>query len=547
VFLLFFLAAIGVQIASGGYAAPFNTPDAPSQFLSGLFVRDYLRHGIGTAPMAYAREYYAHYPKLAIGNWPPAFYGVEALWMLVLPTRPGSVLVLIALLMAAVSYMTFRVLRPRLGTGPALFGAGILLLMSPMPDLLQTVMLEVPLTCFVMFAVLSWARFLARGRARDVALFGLATALAVLTKGNALFLVLVPPLSIAISGRWDLLRSRVLWYAVGAVALLAGPWTVHFLGTSSAGWVLGGFSAEYLTFIRYAVVFYLKQIPELAGLGFTAVALLGLWSTVIRGRDGDPGGVPLWSSAAAAVAGALALHVLVPAGTALRHLLPAYPYIAMFAAAGTATLARWIGRRVPGRTLATALSIGVVLAVFAFETRDQPRDRGLVGMGAVADAALRDADLAGGGSVSLIASDAWGEGCYVVEVAVRDPRRPGYTVWRGTKLLSSVRWSGAKYALRAHDDAALLDLLDRAGVGTVVLDRSTDAFPHLEQLAGVIAAHPERFVLQDTVPIRRYRRGEPGGMVEIYHFVRETPLSGARLRQVPSATGVEPVGDAEAR
>jgi hypothetical protein len=71
---------------------------------------------------------------------------------------------------------------------------------------------------------------------RPVGSSGARAALAVLTKGNGLFLALVPLLSLLLGRRWHVLRSRALWSATAAVLLVAGPWTAHFPGIVRVGW-----------------------------------------------------------------------------------------------------------------------------------------------------------------------------------------------------------------------------------------------------------------------------------------------------------------------
>jgi hypothetical protein len=63
-------------------------------------LRDYILHGLGKSPLAFARNYYAHYPKLAIGHWPPVFYVAQALWIIMFPATRNSVLVMMALVTA---------------------------------------------------------------------------------------------------------------------------------------------------------------------------------------------------------------------------------------------------------------------------------------------------------------------------------------------------------------------------------------------------------------------------------------------------------------
>src|SRR5581483_5919113 len=80
--LALFTVITAIQFASGAYHSDFDADyDEASHAVSSLVVHDYLVHGLGTNPIAFAEDYYVHYPKVAIGHWPPVFYGSEALWM----------------------------------------------------------------------------------------------------------------------------------------------------------------------------------------------------------------------------------------------------------------------------------------------------------------------------------------------------------------------------------------------------------------------------------------------------------------------------------
>src|SRR5688572_12835379 len=77
--LMFLALALALQIVRGSYHDEFNgSPDEPAHFVTGLMVRDYVANGLPGSPMAFARDYYLHYPKVAFGQWPPILYVVQA-------------------------------------------------------------------------------------------------------------------------------------------------------------------------------------------------------------------------------------------------------------------------------------------------------------------------------------------------------------------------------------------------------------------------------------------------------------------------------------
>ncbi|HJZ98096.1 MAG TPA: oligosaccharide flippase family protein, partial [Candidatus Solibacter sp.] len=69
---VFLLAAIVLQWRDGAFHAEFDGhPDEAGHFITSLMIRDYAATRIGTNPLAFARDYYLHYPRVALGHWPP--------------------------------------------------------------------------------------------------------------------------------------------------------------------------------------------------------------------------------------------------------------------------------------------------------------------------------------------------------------------------------------------------------------------------------------------------------------------------------------------
>src|SRR5579872_778529 len=76
--VLFTLAALLVQLHVGAYATDRGqTGDEAAHFVTSLMLTDYLRH-LGN-PIAFAKSYYVHLPRVAIGHWPPFFEMLQAL------------------------------------------------------------------------------------------------------------------------------------------------------------------------------------------------------------------------------------------------------------------------------------------------------------------------------------------------------------------------------------------------------------------------------------------------------------------------------------
>src|SRR5450432_3702892 len=71
------------QHRAGAYHAYIaENDDEPAHAVSSPMVRDYLASGFRQTPIVFAKEFYSHYPKVAIAHWPPVFHCSLALWML---------------------------------------------------------------------------------------------------------------------------------------------------------------------------------------------------------------------------------------------------------------------------------------------------------------------------------------------------------------------------------------------------------------------------------------------------------------------------------
>jgi hypothetical protein len=538
VILTLLLILLAVQLRAGAFTAELVHADEPAHFISGLLVRDYLASGFTDNPLDFAHAYYAHYPKIAIGNWPPLFYAAQGVWLLLTPAHPGSVRLLMALVTALLVSLVYLLLRRELDRVHAAFGAGLLTLLHPLPAYAGMVMIENMLAMLTTIAVFMWASYMGAPSVRGAVAFAAAAAIAVLTKGNALFLALLPPLSIAFSRRWDLLRSRGLLLAGLLLLLLAGPWLWFFLGDVVTGWKQVVPTAE---FMHAALSSHMRSLLRALGVAGSLALLLGMASRATHGRRTGTPGRTIWVAAAATIAAVLLFHVLVPAGIDSRHLIPAYPALAMFVAAGAFAATSWLRGRGVGRATASWLVVGSLSVAVGVESVRLPV-RSLSGYRQAAAAVL---DHAGASPVTaLIVAGAGGEGAFIVEMAVRDRSRPSHTIWRGSRLLSMSTWAGRDYRLRTDDDAAVLTLLDQAAIRYVVLDRGASRLPHQQQLARVIDSGSTRFTPVLEVPLRRHGESHPVAVLSVFEFVSAPGERGVRvptIHQVPAYHGIEAV------
>ena len=236
-FFVFLAFAASLQALSGAYGADFaGNPDEPAHYVTGVMVRDYLAAFPWQPPMTFARNFYGHYPIVAIGHWPPMFYAVQAAWTLPFGVSRLSVLLLMAMLSAATATVVFASWQRRFGTAA---GGALALAFLSVPIVREhgrMVMAEMLVALFMVLAVAAYRRYLEAGHWRDSLRFALAASAAILTKPNGLALALVPIVAVIAVRRVDLLKRFSYWLPALVVALLCAPWYALTADLAREGW-----------------------------------------------------------------------------------------------------------------------------------------------------------------------------------------------------------------------------------------------------------------------------------------------------------------------
>ncbi|MCC7175259.1 MAG: glycosyltransferase family 39 protein [Bryobacterales bacterium] len=459
--------------ASGAFQAEFDAyPDEASHYVTSLMVKEYVAQGAPSPPLQFALDYYYHFPKVALGHYPPFLYVVQGAWMLVFPATRASLLVLNAMLIALTGTLLCRFARTQFGF-PA--GAGLAVLWVCLP-LTQTyggmVMAETLLTVLVFGAALAYGRYLDRPELKHAAAFGFLAALAILTKQLALFLALAPPAAVLLARRVRLMRSLSFWLPAAIVAVAAGPWYL-FAHTRLLKAPLGEMLGYPLPSTTLAGQWgYLVQS---SGWVIAGLMLAGLWARVIRPCWRALPVPGMWAVSAACLLALLLFSVPAPvAASEDRHLTSVQPFVLLFAAAGVAWLSEMLGRRCFSRAkwaAAVAVAAGVAFALWTFRLPHRPY------RGFSEAAALVLEDPSKENSVSLVCADASGEGAFVAAIAAGD-RLSGHYVLRANKALASTGWSGIWYVPTYRTADSLFDYLESVPVRFLVVQEGPGPARH---------------------------------------------------------------------
>lgn len=511
------VGAVATVLAQS-HQSGFSGADEPAHFLNGWFVADYLAHHFGSNPLAAATDYYVHYPKLSIGHWPPAYYGVLGLLFLVVPPSLPAVFAINVLVAALPAIGVAFALVLLAGRRAALAGVLVYALAPLVLEGHVMFMADQPLAACLVAATAAWIAFAVRptwGRALG---FAALAALAVLIKGNGWLVVFVPVLHILLTANWHLLRSAKLYMAAALALLLCVPWYLLTAGIAADGF-------NYQAGLPYAGKALAANLLTLARNLTLAGAVLALVAIVAEFRA--RGQSPLrWSIVAGAVSlllATLALQSLVPADIVDRYMAPALPALAVLAVLGGTRVMAGLRQDTVAPAM-LGIAFAVIMAVPGLLHLVQRTPKADTGLPAIAGR------LAAGGQpgATVIDGASSHEGSFIAGMAVHDRALEGYVV-RASKLLADSNFMGSRYALKHGDPALVLADLRRLGIGHVVIVREGDqpAFPHSVQLRAAVAGSGSGFRLAERIE-HRYRPG----VTEVYQATGAARPNVAALRGI---------------
>jgi hypothetical protein len=511
VFLLLFFVAGLLQYFGPTWKNEINVePDDPAHYVTALMLHDYIRDGLPASPMRFAEVFYAHYPKVAIGHWPPVFYILQAGWMLIFGTSIRSDLILMMVLSALLGTTVYVMARRELRSEASAISAAFLLLAIPVMQLYSgTVLADLPVTLFSLWAVLCWANYLESGRLKSAIAFSCLAATAILTKGNGFAVLLVPCLTIIFTRRFDLLKNGRLW--LGSLPILFSlSWSFLTRDLIAQTMLYSVGTAYFNAALRY----YTKETIIVCGFCICIFVFIGAVKVIfdIWTRKASS----LWVSVLSLVVAIILFYSITPTGFEQRYLLMLLPPIALLMAKGAMTVASELS--FVSLTLAWRIDLvmAIVVIVFGLTTFSLPSKR----PGGFAEAAAfltsRPEYMK---SVILISSEGNGEGPFIARVAEFDHPRPNHIVLRASHAFADSSWNGQNYQLLMHSPDEVENYLLSVPVGAIVIDQvnpgTANSYQHL--LVQAIAAHPEKWKLAAVFPSNPAQRAGKG--IEVYRML----------------------------
>jgi hypothetical protein len=553
-FLGILLIATIVQWSVGALESGFGGfEDEPAHLVTALMVRDWLANALGlvessgpswTEPRAFAESFYIHYPKVAVGQWPPVFHGLLGVWMLVAGTSKFAIVALLTLLTSATAYLVYGAVRNMHGVAAGAVAAAIFLTVPIVQLCGAAAMTEIPLALFSLLAVFAFGRFLEYGNARWIYGFAAASVLTVLTKGSGLALALVPIFCLPLSGRWAILKRPSLWLSGLIVALFTAPWYLATVSLTQGSW--GGGTTPSFAYARYAASEYFPWMLGLLGPLGALLVPLGIAVGVRDFRLGLKGG-GRWVAFGAWAPALIVLYHVVPSSVEERHLAVLAPAWVALSALGAGGVARWFLRRSQyKRSHAQAVSREQQWAALAIAVMGLSA---VVWQGAPPKKDYRGWDQAGQELVAgaensvrmLVASDPVGEGLFVAGAALADKARPAHYVLRASKVLCFASWSGRAYDQRFANLGELEEWLTGRGVQFLVMDRSVTGtrhwYQHMGQLEALVAEPDSAWVEFSRWDVIRGGEILGGGLIAYRHKdAANLPTDALRLEDVRTSS-----------
>lgn len=420
-------------------------PDEAAHFVTGMMVFDYVRGHVGENPIAFAEQFYARYPKVALGHWPPGYYAVQALWFGVMGAGIWQAHALNWVLAGGFLFAWWWALRGVFG-GALAMGSGAWLLGLPvLHRCAEFVLSDWGAVLWAWVAAVLWVK------GRSAIALVLAASLAILTKGNAWMILPALVGAPILIGEW----KKIPWREVIAICALSAPF---YLWAKANGFSYPLKNATEVDLVaalpgRWAMM---REIWAVAPLLLWVLAVAG----GLIGTKWAHGEARRWWAVSICFCGAT-LVFLCFSGLSYedRAFAVALPFLGLLA---MLPVLLWPEKAVICVLALLALVRGPVVV------------ESVKGFRGLADA------LPEGSRSVLVVSDSVGEGGIIAQVLDRDVKREKVML-RGSRMLSQQYWNGKLMTMRYESAEAIRGALDGVPVQFVLLD-SQNVLPYAAQL-----------------------------------------------------------------
>jgi hypothetical protein len=485
-FFLSGLATLLIVATVSGISQSFFDPDESAHYVNSLFLGDWVRSGF-PSPLTFAREFYAHFPKLSIGHWPPGWYSLLTPIFAVVRPSPFAALALSAFVAGLPGGLILWALARAGFWRVGIFAAAAYVVLPLVLASARHFLLDQPAALVVGLAAIAWVRATERPGWPRFLLFAALAAFAPLVKGNGALIALVPIIDIAIGRRWALLKHPALWGSALLAIAIVGPW--YWLSFQISA---GGFNyAPGSEYAALSLASNLRAILDNVGWVGVLLAIAGAGSAWIAHRE-RPEAARIAAMAVAVTIATLIFQAAIPVAIEPRYVAPLLPWVAVLAALALVSL--W--QR--GTPLARAGTVALALASLLPAATSAPRQPPAADI----DAAALIARIQAHPGIWLVDGRSGGEGSVIAAAAYADGGSRRVWVARASQWLSTSDFMGRDYRVTAATPAAAGAVLDRLGIaGAVsVADRGQLAYPHSAVLRQALNSSAYS---REVVPFRR--------------------------------------------
>lgn len=512
IFVALLVMELWIQAASGVYRAERGSyADEAVHFTNGILIRDYVRTGIGQSPVQFAEAFYVSFPKIAPFMWPPLLHIILGTLMLI-PLPPAWIAFsVMALLTTWIAFRACRMVSREHSIWAGISVGAVFIGLHAVQDSSTAVMADLLVAAMAIEAAWHLARYWETKSLRSAQWFGVFTGLACFAKGNGLVAILMCPVLLLLTWKWEMLKDKGLYWAAAFVLLLAGPFMAvswYLYDTNSAFHPVTPariyrFTSEYLSL-------YVREG------GWAWAFFAGAGALYVLFRDRKPLGLTLFSLWFATIF----FHSTTSQGMGTEHryvLLGFAPFL-MLAPYGVASVSSLFPGLAEARRQqiagAVMLALAGVFYLFTYSTLHRPA------MG-YRDAAMMLRSRVAAEDLVLIASDASGEGAFVSEFAAMEPR-PHIYILRSTKILADQDWMGNHFRMRYDSPELALDDFEKMKINYFLVDETPEMqqFPCVEmanRIARVGASRLERLATFNpehgasrTIAVYRLKNPAPG-------------------------------------
>ena len=484
-FIACWIGALAYQFFAGAYQDEFFYEDSAPHFVTGVMVADYFRTNLGSDPVAFAENYYIRSPKVGFGRWPPLFHLLQGAFYLGFGASKTTALVLVAAISAAVCTCLSSRMYRLYGWQTSVLALLLFVSFRAVREQTLLVMSDLLTVLFCMLAVFAFADFIGSRRSYHLALAGMWSLLAMLTKEtSAHLLLLLSACGIFAAGK----NFRRDWRpgVFGLLILVAGGGLLAvrlFSGTGIHGfqnltqlyadlpnWEQIRAKLATIDSIAPVLVIFLAGCGYLCSIGFR---------TTPEAR--------LNARLCVAWLGAIVVVYLVSPAQIGRYLMPALIPLTMLVGSLFDAMRKSMS---DNPRIAPSLLPAIIVVAVALTAPPMP-SRGIRGYATVAQSIPIQPGL-----VTLISSSSFGEGAFISERLLADRRQAGI-VLRGSKVLANSDWNNTNYQLLKKSSAEVYAYLCEVPVQYVVIDKllvlSSELSPDRDLVQRAMEEHPADF------------------------------------------------------